>query len=75
MVSAERFKVFPAHTGLLEEATGVAGVGLITTLAVDGALLQPFTVAITLYVPASAEVTFALVGFCWLVKLFGPVQL
>ena len=39
------------------------------------ALVQPFTVMFTLYMPASAGVAFIIVGFCVAdVKLFGPVH-
>jgi hypothetical protein len=47
----------------LVEGTGVAGRGLITTTVDAGRETQPLSVAITLYVPASARVTFAFVGF------------
>src|SRR5205814_10453487 len=54
---------------------GVAGVGLTTTLVVPAGEVQPFTVMVTEYVPASAVVAFARVGFCCdEVKPFGPVH-
>jgi len=57
-------------------AVGVAGVGLTTTVTVPAALVQPLTVTVTEYVPASAAIMFALVGFCSAdTKAFGPVQL
>jgi hypothetical protein len=56
-------------------AVGVAGVALTTTLVVPAAEVQPLTVIVTLYVPASAVVALLRVGFCKLdVKPFGPVQ-
>ena len=54
---------------------GVAGVGLTTTLVVPAAEVQPLTVMVTEYVPASAVVALARVGFCSAeVKPLGPVQ-
>src|SRR5207247_330604 len=56
-------------------AVGVAGVALTTTFVVPAAEVQPFTVIVTEYVPASASVALARVGFCCDdVKPFGPVQ-
>src|SRR5205809_6181295 len=56
-------------------AVGVAGVAFTTTFVVPAAEVQPFTVIVTEYVPASAVVAFARVGFCCAeVKLFGPVH-
>jgi len=54
---------------------GVAGVALTTTLVVPAAEVQPVTVTVTEYVPASAVVAFVRVGF-WSadVKPFGPVH-
>jgi len=56
-------------------AVGVAGVALTTTLVVPAAEVQPLTVIVTEYVPASASVALLRVGF-WSaeVKLFGPVH-
>jgi hypothetical protein len=63
----------PEHTGVLLFAVGVAGVGLITTLTVPAAEVQPFIFAVTEYVPDAAVVTPVIVGFCVvLVKLLGP---
>src|SRR6185295_19661684 len=46
-----------------------------TTFVVPAAEVQPLTVMVTEYVPASAVVAFARVGFCCEeVKLFGPVH-
>ena len=68
--------VDPAQTGLLLEATGVAGMGLTTTFVVAGELVQPATVAVTEYVPAFAVVAAGIEGFCNAeLKEFGPVQL
>ena len=56
-------------------AVGVAGVALTTTFVVPAAEVQPLTVIVTEYVPASAVVAFARVGFCSEeVKPFGPVH-
>ena len=56
-------------------ALGVAGVALTTTFVVPAAEVQPLTVMVTEYVPASPVVAFARVGFCSdEVKAFGPVQ-
>ena len=62
-VDANKFSVVPSHTGLLLVAIGEDGVGFTTTGVVAGALGQPFTVAITLYVPDAAVVTFVSTGF------------
>jgi hypothetical protein len=45
------------------DAVGVAGIGLTTTLVVPAAEVQLLTVTVTEYVPASAVVAFARVGF------------
>ena len=67
--------VAPAQYGPVLLAVGVAGVALTTTFVVPAAEGQPFKMAVTEYVPASAAVTFARVGFCCEeVKPFGPVQ-
>src|SRR5204862_5118925 len=56
-------------------AVGVAGIALTTTFVVGVAEVQLFTVIVTEYVPASAVVAFARVGFCCdEVKPFGPVH-
>ena len=53
----------------------MAGIGLTTTLVVPAADVQPLTVMVTEYGPASAVVALERVGF-WSeeVKPFGPVQ-
>jgi len=54
------------------------GVTLVLTVTVTdpATLVQPLTVAVTLYCPAAAVVTSAIVGFCNVdVNPFGPVQL
>ena len=54
---------------------GVDGVASTTTLVVAAAEVQPLTVMVTLYVPASAAVALLRVGFCVAeLKPFGPVQ-
>ena len=50
-------------------------LALTTTVVVPAMLVQPFNVTVTLYVPAAAKVTPAIVGFCRVeLKLFGPVH-
>lgn len=58
-----RFKVEPAHIGLLLLAVGADGTGLTVTLVVAAALAQPLTVTVTEYVPDSAVVAETIVGF------------
>ena len=72
----ERFNVAPVQRGPLFVAVGVAGAALITTVVAPAALVQPFTVIVTLYVPASVASTFAMAGVLNVeVKPLGPVQL
>src|ERR1043165_6044893 len=67
--------VAPAQYGPPFDAVGVAGVALTTTFVVPAAEVQPFTVTVTEYVPASASVALARVGFCSVdVKPFGPIH-
>ena len=67
--------VAPVQYGPPLLAVGVAGVALTTTFVVPAAEAQPLTVMVTEYVPASAVVAFARVGFCCAeVKAFGPVH-
>jgi hypothetical protein len=67
--------VAPAQYGPPFDAVGVDGVALTTTLVVPAADVQPVTVTVTEYVPASAVVAFDFVGFCSAeVKPFGPVH-
>src|SRR2546430_9869916 len=74
-VGVESEIVWPGQNGPPLLAAGVAGIGLTTTLVVPAAEVQPLTVTVTEYVPASAAVAFARVGFCCEeVKPFGPVQ-
>src|SRR5436190_18069251 len=63
----------PLQTGLL--LVGIAeGIGLITTLIVDG-VLQPLAVTFNVYVPEFAVVVLLTDGFCCVdVKAFGPVH-
>src|ERR1700726_1143623 len=73
-VVAFKFKVAPAHIGLLLVATGTGAVFTITSV-VPGALGQLATVIITEYVPEAAEVAPGMEGFCKLeVNPLGPVQ-
>src|SRR6266513_87924 len=67
--------VAPSQYGPPLVAVGVAGVAFTTTFVVPAAEGQPLTVIVTEYVPASAVVAFARVGFCCAeVKPFGPVH-
>ena len=51
------------------------GNGSTTTLVVPGGPVQPFTVTVTLYTPASAAVALFIDGFCWAeVNPLGPVH-
>src|SRR6476659_2185925 len=74
-VGVESWIVAPSQYGPPFEAVGVAGAGLTTTFVVPAAEVQPLTLMVTEYVPASATVALARVGF-WSadVKLFGPVH-
>src|SRR3954453_4329744 len=74
-VGVESAIVAPSQYGPPFEAVGVAGDGLTTTFVVPAAEVQPLTVIVTEYVPASAAVALERVGFCSAeVKPFGPVQ-
>jgi hypothetical protein len=74
-VGVAREIVAPAQYGPVFEAVGVVGMGLTTTLVVPAADVQPLTVTVTEYVPASAVVALERVGFCNAeVKPVGPVQ-
>jgi hypothetical protein len=74
-VGVESEIVPPEQYGPPFEAVGVAGIGLTTTEVLPAAEVQPLTVTVTEYVPASATVTLGRVGFCNAeVKPFGPVQ-
>ena len=67
--------VAPSQYGPPFEAVGVAGVAFTTTFVVPAAEVQPFTVIVTEYVPASAVVAPERVGFCADdVNPFGPVH-
>jgi hypothetical protein len=67
--------VAPSQYGPPFVAVGVAGVALTTTFVVPAADVQPLTVIVTEYVPASAVAAFERVGFCSAdVKPFGPVH-
>ena len=63
MAPAERDIKLPAHKGPLFDATGAAGSGLTTALVDTGELVQPFTVAVTLYTPPYATTTLLITGF------------
>lgn len=63
IVAADSETEFPLHKGLLLEATGAIGRGLITAVVDDAELVQPFTVAVTLYTPAFAMPASLITGF------------
>ena len=70
---AAKLNVVPEQTGLLLVAVGAEGVMLMVTETVPADPVHPFLVAVTEYVPDSAVVALAIVGFCKVeVKLFGP---
>src|SRR6266568_7480729 len=74
-VGVKSWIVAPSQYGPPLVAVGVAGVALTTTFVVPAAEEQLLTVIVTEYVPASAVVAFARVGFCSAeVKPFGPVH-
>src|SRR4051795_3037493 len=74
-VGVESAIVAPAQYGPPLDAVGVAGVGLTVTEVEPAAEVQPLTVTVTEYVPASPVVAFVRVGFCSAdVKPFGPVH-
>src|SRR4051795_8494010 len=74
-VGVESEIVPPSQYGPPFEAVGVAGIGLTTTDVVPAAEVQPVTVMVTEYVPASAAVALERVGFCRdEVNPFGPVH-
>ena len=62
-VGVESEIVAPAQYGPPFDALGVAGIALTTTLVVPAAEVQPLTVMVTEYVPASAVVALERVGF------------
>jgi len=71
----ERLSALPAQIGELLDALGAAGVALITTAVVPKADVHPFTVTVTLYVPAIATVALVRDGFCKAdTNEAGPVQ-
>jgi hypothetical protein len=69
-VGVESWIVAPVQYGPPFDAVGVEGIGFTTTAVEPAAEVQPFTVTVTSYVPASVAV-----GFCSdEVKPFGPVH-
>src|SRR5204862_2087840 len=67
--------VAPVQYGPPLLAVGVAGVGLTTTFVVPEAEVQPLTVMVTEYVPASAVVALERVAVgCGHLEPYGPVQ-
>ena len=62
-VGVESVIVAPSQYGPPFEAVGVAGVAFTTTFVVPAAEVQPLTVIVTEYVPASATVALLRVGF------------
>src|SRR5436309_6328436 len=72
-VGVESEIVAPSQYGPPFDAVGVAGIAFTITFVVPAAYVQPLTVTVTEYVPASATVALERVGF-WSadVKPFGP---
>src|ERR1051325_2034022 len=67
--------VSPAQYGPVFDATGAAGLALTTTFVVPAAEVQPLTVTVTEYGPASATAALNRVGVrTEAVKPFGPVH-
>lgn len=65
----------PSHNGLLLPVAGDAGIALTAMTAFAGALVHPFTVAVTAYDPEAETVLFVISGFCEAeLNPFGPVQ-
>ena len=65
----------PSHNGLLLPVVGDAGMALTAMTAFAGALVQPFTVAVTAYDPETETVLFVIDGFCEAeLNPFGPAQ-
>src|SRR5437667_11017922 len=75
-VGVESEIALPSQNGPPLPAVGVAGIAVLTTtFVVPAAEVQPLTVTVTEYVPASAAAAVARVGFCCdEVKPFGPVH-
>jgi hypothetical protein len=63
IVDAVRFNVDPAQIGPLLPAVGVDGIALTVAVVVPAELVQPLTVAVTLYNPVAAVVAPAIDGF------------
>lgn len=76
MADAKSEIEFPVHSGLLLDTIGADGRAFTTATVDDGALVQPFAVTVTLYVPLLLTPTLFITGF-WTdeTKPFGPVQL
>jgi hypothetical protein len=67
--------VLPVQTGVLLLAVGVAGTAFTTTVVVPAALVHPFVVTVTLYVPPIATVELGRVGLRIAdVNALGPVH-
>ena len=62
-VGVESEIVAPSQYGPPFDAVGVAGVAFTTTFVVPAADVQPLTVTVTEYVPASAIAALLRVGF------------
>jgi len=63
VVDALSVNGLPEQTGLLELATGVAGVSRTTTFVVPADDVQPLIVTVTLYVPVAKTEAFGIDGF------------
>jgi hypothetical protein len=60
--------LLPSQMAAVGATVGVAGIALMVTAdVVAAALVQPFTVAVTLYAPLASVVGLLITGFCKLV--------
>src|ERR1043165_5840302 len=74
-VAVDSAIVPPTQYGPPFVGAGVVAALLTTTFVLPASDVQPGAVTMTEYVPASAGVALAMVGFCCAeVKLFGPVH-
>ena len=64
MVFAVNDKLSPIQRGPLFPATGAAGIPLMVAVVFPAALVHPFSVAYTEYVPEAAVVAARTAGFC-----------
>ena len=73
--TSEIFVAVPEHVCEVADVV-TTGTALTVAVVVDAALVHPFYVTVTDYVPVAAVVAFAIDGFCKAeTNPFGPVQL